>query len=116
HATGRAERESALQLLASVPRHAEGSVGADRAYDTRDFVLRLREQGLRPHIAQNTARRRSAIDARTTRFEGYRMSQKARKRVEHPFGWIKAVAGLVLLTHRSPPPGGWGFPLPHAAS
>jgi len=115
HATGRAERESALQLLASVPRHAEGSVGADRAYDTRDFVLRLREQGLRPHIAQNTARRRSAIDARTTRFEGYRMSQKARKRVEHPFGWIKAVAGLFQLKHRGLPRVDWVFTFASAA-
>lgn len=100
HATGSAERDSALDLLAMVPRHAQGTVGADRAYDTRDFVQGLREQGLRPHVAQNTTKRRSAIDARTTRFEGYRMSQVARKKVEHPFGWVKAVAGLFQLKHR----------------
>jgi len=76
------ENRNAL-VLGCVATHAP--VGADRAYDTRDFVLRLREQGLMPHVAQNTSRRRSAIDGRTTRFEGYRISQVARKRVEHPF-------------------------------
>lgn len=115
HATGNAERDSALQLLASVSRHTQGTVGADRAYDTRDFVLRLREQGLRPHVAQNTTNRRSAIDARTTRFDGYRMSQVARKQVEHPFGWIKAVAGLFQLKHRGLAKVDWIFTFASAA-
>jgi hypothetical protein len=79
HAKGNSERDSAVRLLAEVPRHANATVGADRAYDTRDFVLRLRAQGLTPHVAQNTSRRRSGIDGRTTRFEGYRISQVARK-------------------------------------
>jgi transposase len=115
HATGSAERDSALRLLSQVPRHVQATVGADRAYDTRDFVRRLREQGLTPHVAQNTSRRRSAIDGRTTRFEGYRMSQIARKRVEHPFGWIKAVAGLFQLKHRGLPKVDWIFTFASAA-
>jgi transposase len=115
HATGSAERDSALQLLASIPRHAHSTVGADRAYDTRDFVARLREQGLRPHVAQNTTNRRSAIDNRTTRFDGYRMSQRARKQVEHPFGWIKSAAGLFQLKHRGLAKVDWVFTFASAA-
>jgi transposase len=115
HATGSAERDSAVQLLARVSHHGRATVGADRAYDTRDFVARLREQGLRPHVAQNTSRRRSAIDARTTRFDGYRLSQVARKRVEHPFGWIKSAAGLFQLKHRGLPKVDWVFTFASAA-
>ena len=115
HATGHAERDSALQLMSQVPRQPRATVGADRAYDTRDFVLRLREQGLTPHVAQNTVRRRSAIDGRTTRFDGYRISQVARKRVEHPFGWIKAAAGLFQLKHRGLPKVDWVFTFASAA-
>jgi transposase len=114
-ATGNAERDSALELLAAVPRNAEGTVGADRAYDTRDFVFRAREQGLRPHVAQNTTNRRSAIDKRTTRFKGYVLSQRARKQVEHPFGWIKSAAGLFQLKHRGLAKVDWVFTFASAA-
>ena len=67
------------------PRHK--SLGADKGYDARDFVMELRELGIIPHVAQNayeteTARRRSAIDGRTTRHDGYALSQKKRKRIE----------------------------------
>jgi hypothetical protein len=42
--------------------------GADKTYDTRDFVDACRERGVTPHVAQNEhSRRRSAIDGRTTR-------------------------------------------------
>ena len=114
-ATGYAEREAALSLLATMPRSARSTVAADRAYDTRDFVAGLREQGLIPHVAQNDKRRRSAIDGRTTRFVGYELSQRLRKRVEHPFGWIKSTAGLVQLKHRGLPKVDWAFTLASAA-
>jgi len=109
HATGSAERDTALELLGRVPHHDGATVGADRAYDTHDFVVSVRERGLRPHVAQNTSRRRSAIDCRTTRFDGYRLSQIARKRVEHPFAWIKSAAGLFQLKHRGLPKVDWVF-------
>ena len=67
------------------------TVGADRAYDTRDFVWDLRALGVTPHVAQNERGRRSATDGRTTRHEGYRQSQRRRKRVEEVFSWIKTV-------------------------
>lgn len=114
-ATGFAERETALELLAEIPRACRGTVGADRAYDTREFVAQLRAQGLRPHVAQNERNRRSAIDRRTTRFAGYELSQRKRKRVEHPFGWIKAVAGLQQLKHRGLEKVDWIFTLASAA-
>ena len=87
-ADGYAEREAALAMLErSVGGRA--TLGADRAYDTRDFVWDLRGLGITPHVAQNERGRRSAIDGRTTRHPGYRQSQ--RQRVEEVFGWIKTV-------------------------
>src|SRR3546814_7069493 len=70
------------------------TLGADKGYDARDFVMELRELNVRPHLAQNTRGRRSAIDRRTTRHPGYATSQRIRKRIEEAFGWIKTVAGL----------------------
>ena len=66
------------------------TVGADRGYDTRDFVWDCRDMHITPHVAQ---RRHSAIDGRTTRHGGYRLSQRVRKRVEEEFGWVKTVGG-----------------------
>ncbi len=94
------EREAAARLMENVPRQQRVTVGADRGYDTRGFVAAMREQGATPHIAQNVTKRRSAIDARTTRHAGYGISQVTRKLVEHPFGWIKAAAGLWQVKHR----------------
>jgi hypothetical protein len=67
------------------------SLGADKHYDTKDFVASLRKMEVTPHVAQNTTNRRSAIDGRTTSHPNYRISQKVRKRVEEIFGWMKAV-------------------------
>ena len=92
------EREAAIRLLADIPRRNRATAGADRSYDTRGFVAAAREQGVTPHVAQNT--RSSAIDGRTTERSGYRLSQLARKLVEHPFAWIKSVAGLWQVKHR----------------
>jgi IS5 family transposase len=84
-ATGTAEREAALDMLKD--QAAAKTVGADKNYDTHGFVAACREQGITPHVAQNTARRGgSAIDARTTRHAGYRVSQVIRKLIETHFG------------------------------
>lgn len=89
-ATGTAEREAALEMLdrRCLPRKRV-TLAADKAYDTRAFVEALRQREVTPHVAQNTSRRRSAIDVRTTRHPGYALSQRARKRIEECFGWIK---------------------------
>ena len=65
------------------------TLGADRGYDTRDFVAALRGRGVTPHVARNDRRRRSAVDGRTTRHAGYGLSQRRRKLVEEVFGWLK---------------------------
>jgi len=93
-ADGHAERVAALHMIeprADRPRPI--TLGADKAYDTQDFVNELRSMAVTPHLAQNTSGRRSAIDRRTTRHEGYAVSQRIRKRIEEGFGWIKTVAG-----------------------
>ncbi len=91
-ADGYAEREAALAMLErSVCGPA--TLGADRGYDTRDFVWNARALGVTPHVAQNERGRRSAIDGRTTRHPGYQHSQRRRKRVEEVFGWIKTIGG-----------------------
>ncbi len=65
------------------------TLGADKGYDAEDFVNELRSTNVTPHVAQNTAGRRSAIDGRTTRHAGYALSQRIRKRIEESFGWSK---------------------------
>ena len=62
-------------------------MGVDKGYDSAEFVTGCRQLGVTPHVAQNQAGRRSAIDGRTTRHPGYAISQRARKRVEEIFGW-----------------------------
>lgn len=93
-ADGYAERVAALAMLdASVPHQERVTLGADAGYDTSDFVAACRDRGITPHIAQTRdVRRRSAVDARTTRHVGYEISQRLRKRVEEIFGWAKTVA------------------------
>ena len=67
------------------------TLGADKAYDTKDFVAALRELNITPHVAQNDRNRKSAIDARTTRHKSYQIRQAKRYWVEKPFGWMKSV-------------------------
>lgn len=94
HADGTGERAAALAMLDTVPgNHA--TVGADKAYDTADFVAACRSRNVTPHVAQNDGRRGgSAIDGRTTRHVGYRLSQIVRKRIEEHFGWGKTVGRI----------------------
>jgi transposase len=99
-ATGTGEREAAFCLIEDTLRQENATLGADKGYDARSFVAALRGVAVTPHIAQNNTRRRSAIDGRTTRHPGYAISQIKRKAVEHPFGWLKAVACLRQVKHR----------------
>jgi transposase len=93
-ADGYAERATAIEMLDRLPKSKRRrTIAGDRNYDTRQFVADARERGFTPHVAQNTNGRRSAIDRRTTRHPGHDVSQRIRKRVEEPFGWIKTVGG-----------------------
>lgn len=101
-ADGTAERDAALLMLyakwrARRRRGLRGpmSVGADKGYDTRDFVETAREMNIRPHVAQNTRRNGgSAIDGRTARHASYRVSQGKRPLIEKVFGWMKQTGGM----------------------
>jgi transposase len=100
-ANGTAERDAALVMLEQIPGGKLVTVGGDKGFDTRDFVAECRHLGVTPHVAQNLKRNGgSAIDGRTTRHHGYRVSQKRRKRIEECFGWLKTIALLRKLRHR----------------
>jgi transposase len=99
-ATGTAEREAAIEMIAALPDTGRITLGGDKNYDTQDFVAQLRELEVTPHVAQNDTNRRSAIDGRTTHHAGYAISQQKRKRIEEIFGWLKTVGGLRKLRHR----------------
>lgn len=101
-ADGHGERDAALLMVEQLP-GGRITLGADKGYDAADFVRELRHLGVTPHVAQSTTRRRSAIDARTTRHPGYAISQRRRKRVEETFGWMKTVGLLRKLRHRGGP-------------
>src|SRR6516165_2776110 len=115
-ANGTAERDAALLLMEAIPGEHPVTVGADKNYDTKDFVAEARHLKATPHVAQNVhARRRSAIDGRTTRHAGYGISQRKRKRVEEIFGWMKTVGGMRKLRHRGLHLVGWMFTFAAAA-
>ena len=96
-ATGSSERQAAERMLKRQRRKGQGvkTLGADKGYDTKDFVDLLRRRRITPHVAANTQRRGgSAIDGRTTRHTSYTLSQRIRKRIEEIFGWMKTVGGF----------------------
>jgi transposase len=95
-ANGTAERTVALEMLADVVDGIRDvTLGADKNYDTADFVRACRNLNITPHVAKNEGgRRSSAIDGRTTRHPGYGISQRVRKRVEEIYGWTKTVANF----------------------
>jgi hypothetical protein len=116
-ATGTAEREAAATPLDA---QAPGStrrltLGADKAYDTADFVADMRQKCVTPHVAQNEKGRRSAIDGRTTRHAGYAQNQKKRKLIEEAFGWTKTIGGLARPMRRGLARMGFAFTFAMAA-
>jgi len=122
-ADGTAERDAALLMLyrhwrqpRQQQRGTPRSVGADKAYDTRDFVDTVRELGVRPHVAQNLARAGgSALDRRTTRHASYQASQRKRPLIEKAFGWMKQIGGLRQTRFRGLARVAWQFLMTAAA-
>lgn len=121
-ASGTAERTAALDMLdrnakgdeshtqddaegPSKRRNRTRTVGADKAYDTKDFVERLRDRGVTPQVAQNANSRRSSnIDGRTTRHPGYKVSQTKRMLIEGIYGWMKEIGGSRRSRYRGRDP------------
>jgi hypothetical protein len=101
-ADGYGEREAAKEMASTLPGKRQKTIGADKGYDTREFVRDMRRMAVTPHVSQNTKRKGgSAIDNRTTRHEGYAKSINARKGIEKVFGWLKEFSGLREFKHRS---------------
>jgi IS5 family transposase len=95
-ATGTVEREAAMAMVMRQRKKGVlvATLGGDKGYHTKDFVAQFRSEEIAPHIARIQGRKTPGLDDRTTRHEGYRLSQKIRKRVEEIFGWMKKVGGL----------------------
>src|SRR5229473_539866 len=105
-ATGRAEPQAAMAMVAAIPGWQRITLGADKGYDSKEFVAELRDHQVTPHVACKAT---TIIDARTTRHPGYLISQQKRKRIEEIFGWLKTVAGLRKTRHRGAGRVGWMF-------
>lgn len=118
-ANGTAEREAALAMVKKVVqkkgKKQRITLGADKGYDTQDFVDELQKMQVTPHVAQNNTNRASAIDGRTTRHPGYAVSLRIRKRVEEIFGWMKTVGNYRSPKYRGIDRVGWHFTLVAAA-
>jgi hypothetical protein len=113
---GTAERDAALMMSERIEGTGQVTLGADKNYDTKDFVKDVREMKVTPHVAQNEKRPGgSAIDGRTTRHAGYKISQQKRKRIEEVFGWLKTVGNLRKTRHRGVLKVGWIFTFAAAA-
>jgi transposase len=107
-ASGTAERRASERMLKATAKAAARriTVGEDKAYDSADHVANLRAINVTPHVTQNEAvtstgkHRRSAIDRRTTRHDGYGMSQSRRAMTECIFGWGKQHGTMRKTKHR----------------
>ena len=114
-ANGTAERDAALLMAERLPGLKRVTLGADKNYDTKEFVRELRQMNITPHVAQNNRNRASAIDQRTTQHVGYEISQRKRKRVEESFGWMKIIGMLKKVKLRGLEKVGWLFTFVGAA-
>ena len=105
-ATGTAERDASEKMLKAKAKAASGriTVGEDKAYYTAGHVAKLRAMNVTPHVTQyntgSTKGRQSAIDRRTTRHQGYAMSQSCRAMIECIFGWGKQHGTMRKTKHR----------------
>ena len=108
---GYAERDAALIMLHQRQQGSSRriSVGADKAYDTADFVAAAREIDVTPYVKKNENGRGSSIDARTTLHAGYAVSLSKRWLMEKPFGWLKQTASLAQVKLRGLPNVAWLF-------
>jgi transposase len=107
---GTVERDAAMLMAERVEGTERVTLGADKAYDTKDFVKEMRGMNVTPHVTQNDQRPGgSAIDTRTTRHAGYQISLRKRKRIEEVFGWMKTVGMLRQTRHRGVHTVAWVF-------
>jgi len=114
--SGTAERDAAMLMAERIEGDERVTLAADKGYDTKDFVKEMRHMNVTPHVSQNERRPGgSAIDGRTTRHPGYKVSQQKRKRIEEVFGWLKTVGALRKMRLRGLFKVGWVFTFAAAA-
>jgi Transposase DDE domain len=110
-ADGYAEREEAKKMLRRFRRRhgvRPATVGGDSGYEAGKFLHEVEQElGITPHVPisadrvtapgpEGEARRRMLRRMKTT---GYQISQRARKKVEQIFGWLKQAGGLRKVRH-----------------
>jgi transposase len=102
HADGYAERDAALLMLAEKQqgRTRRITVGADKGYDSKDFVRTARQLHVTLHVAKNDTGRSSNLGRRTTRQPGYAISLSRRWLIEKGFGWLKQTGPLRQVKRR----------------
>ena len=105
----RQEWLAGADMLSTQPIRPGQTVGADKGYDVGSFITSCRDLGVTPHVASKV--RPSRIDGRTTHHAGYQISQRKRKRVEEPFGWMKTYGLLAKRRHRGRENVDWLFRL-----
>jgi transposase len=111
-ANGMAERQATLDMLDELKvthQKKPKTLGADKGYDAGEFFRELETREIEPHVPLVKAasgpeqtphqNRKAAMEARLRmqsrmEAEGYRLSQKCRKKIEEGFGWLKTIAGL----------------------
>ena len=103
------EWDAGITMLARQSTRPGQTIGADKGYDTGEFVIGCRTFGVTPHVAAKKSL--SAIDGRTTGTKGYGVSQRKRKKVEECFGWMKTFGLMHKLRHRGTPKVDWMFRL-----
>lgn len=114
-AGGRSEREAALEMVLDLPGGKRVTLGGDKGYDVLEFIEQMRDLEVTPHIAVKQEKRKGGIDGRTTRHEGYDISQRKRKLVEQIFGWGKTIGLLRKMRHRGQKRVSWVFTFTMAA-
>lgn len=106
HATGTAERDTALAFIGRHNPRRRITLAADKLFDVEGFVKDLRARKVTPHIAIDGrvsklgVVRKTSIDGRTTRHPGYAASLRVRKRIEEIFGWAKTTGGIAKVKVR----------------
>jgi transposase len=111
-ANGTAERTAALDMLDEL-KTTHGmrptTLGADKGFDDGEFFRDVESRQIEPHVPlvkepRNPAevpyhKQRPGVEARQRMkarmaSEGFRLSQKCRKKIEEGYGWLKQIAGL----------------------
>ena len=103
--TGHAERAGAIGLLDRAKKRyklSPSSLGADKGYFVKQFARDLLNRGIAPHLAAMEKGRDEALMRVRMRCRGlgYKMSQRARKRIEELWGEGKELHGLRRFARR----------------